>query len=329
MIKPNKKKRTSARSSDKAVDPITTRDQKGNRAGLIITVIVVAVMAAVLGIGYFQYYVAPFRRTVITVDDTAIRMDYFLKRASLSGAAPLSMLQALTNEQIIKLEAPQYGIVVTPEDIDREMRSLASGDNGTISEGEFREWYRQKLNETRLTDREYREITNINLLARGLQGHLAERIPTVAEQVHLYGILLPSYEDAEKTRARWEAGEEFADLARELSVDRTTKENGGEMGWLPRGIFRFDHIVFNLSPGEVSTPIPSQSAPSDDEPYYLFMVTEKAAAREIDEDSLQQMKLMVLDTWLPGAIQLHSVSYNFNSETDAWIKWQLSKMASK
>jgi hypothetical protein len=49
-----------------------------------------------------------YQRTIITVDDVTISMDYFLRRTRLADADPMIMLDVLTKEQLIILEAPQY-----------------------------------------------------------------------------------------------------------------------------------------------------------------------------------------------------------------------------
>ncbi|MBI2328894.1 MAG: hypothetical protein HYU85_04590, partial [Chloroflexi bacterium] len=127
----------------------------------IIVAVVVVLMAVIIGVFYYQYNIAPFRRTIITVDDTTIDTGYFIKRTRLAGADPMTMLNSLTNEQLIKLVAPRYVGEVSPEDIDQGLRSAARGGSETISENEFKEWYRQQLNESGLSDAEYKEITRL------------------------------------------------------------------------------------------------------------------------------------------------------------------------
>jgi len=325
----SKKKRMADRPVEKAPgSKATDSDQKGRRTPYIIALVVVAVILIIFGFFYNQEYVAPFRRTIITVDGTSIDMGYFLKRSRLAGADPFVMLDTLTNELLIKQGAPRYVGEVTPEDIDRELRRIARGGSETISESEFKEWYRQQLNETRFSESEYRELIYTGVLAARLHEYLAERVPTVAEQVHLHIILFETYEDAEKIRARWEAGEDFADLAREASIDELSREKGGDMGWLPRGVMEstFDYVAFSLSPGDVSEPLPYVSEPSSTQVlYYLLMVSEKADARELDEDSLQRLRGRVLEDWLSEGKKFYEISFNFNSEIYAWLNWQLSK----
>ena len=59
------------------------------------------------------------------------------------------------------------------------------------------------------------------------------------------------------------------------------------------------------------------------------MVSERAT-REIDEDKLEILKGQALNTWLNTVTAIHDVSLHglnngFDSETYAWINWQLSK----
>ncbi|MFC1987905.1 peptidylprolyl isomerase [Chloroflexota bacterium] len=307
---------------------------KGKRTGFIIASVVIILILIIVGIGYYLSGDARYRSlNIITVDDTTIRMDYFIKRAGLAGADPMSMLFRLTHEQLIKLGAPRYGIEVSPEDIDQGLRIIASGGSGNISDNEFREWYRQQLNESKLSDAEYREITRTNLLAARLQEYLAERVPTVAEQVHLHAIILRTSEDAYEVRARWEAGEDFAGLAREVSLDEVSGEKGGDIGWFPGGVLspELDYTAFSLNTYDVSEPIPynidtsSSGSEASSTIYYLIMVSEKDASRELDENNLQGVRSQALTSWLSEETQFHEIKYNFNSEIQAWINWQLSK----
>ena len=307
----------------------TAGDQKGRRTAFIIAAVVIVLILIIVRVSLY-IDAAPFRRTIITVDDISIKMDYFLMRTRLAGVDSNEMIDALTNEQLIKIEAPQYVTEVSPEDIDQTLREVARGESETISESEFKEWYRQLLNEVGLSDSEYEEIVAISLLTSRFHEYLAERVATVAEQVHIYATVLKTYEDAEEVRARWVDGEDFTDLAREVSLDEVSGEQGGDFGWLPRGILPpgFDRVVFNLAIDDVSEPLAyaSDLASAEIEVFfYLLMVSEKADAREIEEGSLQILQAKILDDWLLEEIKFHEVEWNFTSEIYWWITWQLAK----
>lgn len=302
------------------------KDRKGRRAPFIIAAVVVVLILVIVGVSLYVN-AAPFRRIVITVDGLTVNMEYFLMRTRLAGLESLEMLSVLTNEQVIKIEAPRYVDEVSPEDIDQVLKGMARGDSDTISDSEFKEWYRQLLNGIDLSDSEYKEIITISLLTARLGEYLAERMPTVAEQVYLYAILLKTYEDAGEVKVRWEAGEDFTDLAREVSLDEVSGDKGGDFGWLPRGVLPrgFDRVVFSLTIDDVSEPLSYTDPASAETFFYLTMVSEKAEAREIDEEPLQMLKTQVLEEWLLEEIQFHEVEWDFNSETAAWISWQLAK----
>ena len=256
-------------------------------------------------------------------------MGYFIKRARLATGAQDSIsstLQELTNELLIKQGVPRYGIEASPEDIDQALRRIARGESETISESEFKEWYRQQLNESKLSNSEYRDLVHTNLLRAHLYRYLAERVPTVTEHVHLHAIVVNTYEDAEKIRARWEAGEDFAALAMEFSLDEESKETGGDLGWIPIGAWdAADYAASSLEPGEVSEPLMLT-----EEFYHLLMVSEKADAREVDENYLPALWDKASRDWLAAESQLQEVSWHglnngYDSETQYWIGWQLQK----
>jgi len=283
----------------------------------------IAVILLTIGIIYYQFNIAPFRRVIITVDDSEVRMGYFLKRTELAGANTMDMLEILAGEQIVKSEAPHYGINVTEEEVDQELRRIAESENDNVTDSEFQEWYRQQLSKTGLSNNEYRDLIGTRLLAARLNEYWAQKVPTVAEQVHLYAILVRKYEEAQKVKEKVEAGEDFASLAQEVSLHEESRQRGGELGWFPWGVMNpsIDYVIFNLDIDEISEPLPAEDG------YYLFLVAEKAAAREIDEESVKALQSKALENWLLGEMQYHDIEYNFDPEISAWINWQLSKMA--
>lgn len=58
-------------------------------------------------------------------------------------------------------------------------------------------------------------------------------------------------------RERIEAGEDFAELAREYSQDPGSAEQGGDLGWVEAGVMpdAFEDALYALAPGSVSEPV--------------------------------------------------------------------------
>jgi foldase protein PrsA len=342
------KKKQGQKKLELAPEPTATkfavqRERKGKRTAYIIAGLVIAVILIIFGVFYYQSYVAPFRRVIITVDDIQIRMGYFLDRTRIAGTDPMSMLYSLANEQLVKLGAPRYGITVTDQEIDQELRRIASGGSGniTVTEAEFKEWYRQRLNETKLSDSQYRELVGTGLLATRLQDYLVKHMPTAVEQIHLNVIVVTTEEEALKVKDRLNAGESFAAVAKEVSLDTASKENGGDVGWVPRGVTSFDGIAFSLNIGEVSDPIPyyadttsSSSTSSAPSAYFVIMISEKADAREVEDKYVSVVQAQAVKDWLDEESQQHNIAFHglkgdgFDSYTYAWINMQLAKTQS-
>lgn len=298
---------------------------------MILAVVLVIVVGVIVGVMIYRERVGPFRAAVLEVDDSSVTMRYFLKRLYVSREDPMAVFQALIEDQIIKQTAPEspFFIEVSEEDVDQFIAEIATGDNETVSDAEVEEWYRQRLNETPFSDSEFRDLMHTNLLRRTMHDHLSERVPTVAEQVHLYVIAQPSLDKATELRNRLEAGEDFLQLAQDENSDERLKSEGGDLGWYPRGVLaaNLDRVAFDeLDANQVSEPLYLGG-----EFYGLILVAERAAARAISDEALQIIRATVLDKWFADEMQnhtitLHGLNNGYDSETDAWVNWQLQKM---
>jgi parvulin-like peptidyl-prolyl isomerase len=274
----------------------------------------------------YQQYLAPYRKVVLNVENTVVRMDYFLKRARMNGNDITSTIQQLTFEQIVKLEAKEIGITISNLDIDKTLLSAAASENVTassLSDKAFREWYSAELKSTDLSSTEYREMTRTLLTGNEIQAVIAQNIPDKLEQVHLHIIVLSSPADADKVRARLNSGEDFANVASQVSIDTQTAQYGGDLGWVPEGIFyAYDDVIFKLEIGQVSETVTSTSGSQ----YLLFMVSEKDPERSIDTNVRQQLAYYSFQSWLYQLIEQYTIEVNLDEETLAWVEWQLAKV---
>ncbi len=315
--------------------PETKPEEKkpsGRKTAIITTVVLFAVIAISIVVGLYFSVWKDMWSPVIIVNDETISMDYLIRRMKYIEETTdvLVMLETITEEEFIRQGAPRYVIEVTPDEIDEMLRDIARGENETISESEFKAWYRNELNETKFSDTEYRELVRTSLLAYRLNAYLIERIPTVAEQVHLYIILLPSFEDTEAALTRIEDGEDFSELARELSLDEESAEQGGDFGWWPQGALEpnLGWVAFHLEISQVSDPI---LIDEEGQQYVICMVTEKQSARDVEEDKLEVLKRVIFQVWLDyewETVDNHWLSLDggdFDTYTLQWIGLQLLK----
>lgn len=302
------------------VQPVEHSHQKSRwRSNLIIVSLVIASILIGAGIFYYRTYVEPFQKIVLTVDNQTIRRDYFLKRVRMAGGDPTLTLQQLAYEGVIKITAPQYGINISPADINEELNKEA-----TAATANFQEWYTNQLITTELSDYEYREIVRTNLLATHLLESMAKDIPTTAEQVRVYTIVTAKAEDAANARTRITKGENFTAVAVQISLDAQTKPKGGELGWIPRGVTPFDDVIFPLAVGQVSDPVAIDPAYPDISQYAIFMVSEKDPDRVIDTGPLQILRSRALYSLILQQMPQH-VKYSYTPADKAWVTEQLSK----
>jgi parvulin-like peptidyl-prolyl isomerase len=138
-----------------------------------------------------------------------------------------------------------------------------------------------------------------------------------------------SLADAQEVKRRLDGGEDFFALARELNVEEELKARGGDLGWYPRSGLteNLARAAFEeLEIGQSSSPLVF-----DEQLVVIILVAERAAARQIEEDTLQNLESRVLEDWLQQEyrhhrVVVHGLKNGFDGETEAWVRWQLQKM---
>jgi parvulin-like peptidyl-prolyl isomerase len=339
---PKKKKTFSPELSIKQKQEAEAAQRRKKNKNTIITVAsILAVIAIIIGIGYYLIYAMPMQRKIIQVNDDAINIDYLIKRCLMSDNPEDidSTRYKLAYELLIKQGAPQYGIEVTEADIDQAIRDAAKGTSEDITDAELREWLRKELNWNQLSEKQYRDYVKLSVAAQRLQALLQEVMPTTGEHVHFHYMLIQDYNEALEIKARLEEGEDFATIAREISMDEASAEDGGDKGWLPVEILGDDiqYVVSDLDIGEISMLVPMGSGEYTDTntdtfaPYAIIMITERAAAMEIEAGYLDVLKTTVLQKWLDersNQIRFlgQGTSGGYDSETEAWIFYQIRKL---
>ncbi len=324
----------------RTADAIPATGQRLSRRGLIVTIAVVVVaIALAISLSIYFIQIRPMQRPIIEVNDSVVSIGYLIRRMEAVGSADApAMLRKLRDEELIRQAGPRLGIEITDEEIVETLRQFARGDNESISDAEYRNWYRLELNESRLSDSEFKELWRVFLTGGRIQEIEASKAPTVAEQVRLSYILTESYEAAAAVFERLEAGEAFADLAAEVSIDAKTAGNGGELGWYPKAALDLRTVLaFDLTVGEYTGPM---LLADDSSLVGIFLATDRAASREIDADMLELVSSKAIVEWLSNEAQRSTTTYlgmDWNPQlerytlgdvTRAWIQWQLAKRTS-
>ena len=218
-----------------------------------------------------------------SLDDFTTRVDSFVQQNGGPGQIPLeSAAQAIAavqeqviEEQILVRYAGELGLAATDEEIQDEYASRMGINK---EDATFPTLLQEELDRTGMTEEEYKEVATAAVLRRKVLEKFKTEVPASAESVHYRQILVTTQAEADEIRRQLDAGADFATLAKEKSLDAATKENGGDAGWIPRGVLDKsveDHL-FGREPNQITTYPTSSNV-------YLYQVIEKSADRAVED----------------------------------------------
>ena len=228
--------------------------QKKRQRLILMTGIFVIVSAfAIVIVGWYLGQYKPLRETVIKVNDTEFTMDYYVEMLKIEGSynqtpdvsyVADSVLQNIPRNELIRQGALELGISVT----DEEVKNL--------------------LKENDLPDKEvYRDLVRHQLLIeRLLDVHFDPQVPLFAEQRRVMAMMLESSPQALDVRSKLVRGDDFSELAEEMSLEPFSRNKGGDFGWVPKTILldmlpaSIVDVIFEHDVGDLSRPIYDKEA---------------------------------------------------------------------
>ncbi|WP_339221465.1 peptidylprolyl isomerase [Paenibacillus sp. FSL H8-0332] len=148
------------------------------------------------------------------------------------------VLLSMLNHIVVDKEAAALGITVTDEEIEQELKR---GISGYSSEEQY---YQQMQSELGLSRQELREETAYRLTLQAIatagitvsEAEIDDYLEQNGErfaprkQMQLSIIQTSTYNEAGTVMDRLEQGEDFAELAREVSIDEESRQHGGSIG---------------------------------------------------------------------------------------------------
>jgi len=196
-------------------------------------------------------------------------------------------LEQMIDQELVRQAAVQLGIEVTDAQLEE---SVQKG----IEQGGGREKLDAWLEQNQLTYENYKELIRSDLLANAVRQKVVGDVPQTARQVHARHILVNSKEEALDILAKLKAGSDFADLAKEKSLDVVSRENGWDLGFFPAGIMtpEFEKAAFALEPNEISDVVQTPFG------FHIIQVLEVDPARELSQDMQQRIEDQTFRRWL-------------------------------
>jgi len=210
--------------------------------------------------------------------------DFYEEMKKLAGT------QFLEQIMIEKVLEDKYE--VSAEDIDAEFEEVKA---------QFGDEFQNALKESGLTEDTLRSNIKFNQLRnKAIADSITdEDIKAYYDQASMElkarHILVKDEETANEVIEKLNAGEDFATLAKELSEDTGSAENGGDLDWFTVGkmVTEFNDAAYALEINEISKPVKSQFG------YHIIQVTDK---REIEDfGTLEEKKDAIKETLIANA----------------------------
>lgn len=215
------------------------------------------------------------------------------------------LAQSLVNEEVFQLEAERMGISVSDAEVENnidQQRELSGGEEGLA----------RKLSEQGITLDQFKENVRKSMLFQKIYAEVVKDIPEFTdeealqyynqhkesfkkpENCRLSHIPVADEKTAKQVKARLDAGENFADLAKEFSLDPETKQKGGDLGELKMknsGMSpEIEQAMAALTVGQVSGPVKTGDG------YDVLRMDEIIPARQLDFDQVKESIKKQLDS---------------------------------
>jgi len=244
------------------------QQEKRRRIILGVGIAIVATVVVTVGVGWYTKDYKPLHQTVIRINDAEFNMDYYVKMLKFyAEGQPTQYMQLLANSLVIDIErnelvrqgAEKLGITVGDDAVDEELKSR----DPPLSK-DYRDWVRAEM-----------------LINRLRAEYFDQQVPVFAEQRHIMAMFLESESRADELRIRLENGEDFAELAGELSLESYSKLEEGDLGWHPEDVFTIllgDSIVSDYAfdaEEEVLSPPIYDEARTKNVGYWIIRILEQ------------------------------------------------------
>lgn len=190
------------------------------------------------------------------------------------------VLREMINDKLVLTKAIEDTVVVSDDEVERQIDAQVQalvrqyGSERRLEEiygmpigkikREIREDVKKRLMIEKLKQQKFGTITVSGYEVEQFYNTYKDSLPEVPEMVELYHIMMipkpvdsverAVYQKAKAILDSIKNGGNFEYFAKVYSEDRATADDGGDLGWVRRGMFvkEFEEAVFRLQEGQVS-----------------------------------------------------------------------------
>lgn len=324
--------------------------QRKSRPFIFVAAIVLIGLLAIPVYAYFQVFVFPPRELALRVAGTeytrgdVVNFIRFNQRMSEDLGVPFEIgnslfdaLQTLQENELAFQLAPRYGITVSSDEVDERVVSILGFVAVTIAERESREYLdnveearRQFIHRIAMDESVFRDFIRKSMFRERLRAVVAEEIPRVQAQIHLYEIIL--FDRDPETRRAMErdltSGDPVEEVVLRYSDDPNVLRDLGDRGWYPFGVSpEIDALLFGLdSDGNRLLPLrtPSDGRYDGEANWWSYIVVEEVNdAREIDEENFDALATRGMTIFLNRERANFDLYMVLDSEIFDWVNNQV------
>jgi len=214
------------------------------------------------------------QEVVATVDDAKITKEEFLEK--LKKWAGEAVLMGMIDDILVEREAQKEGVNATDDEVKMKVEIFRRLN---VPPGVD---FKQDLVNNGTTLARITDTFRIGLLIEKIiakrenitvsEDEIKEEFKKISKERRVRFILVKSEEDAIALQQKFGEGSfGFSELAKQYSQDPESREKGGDLGWIRRGMLPpyFEDVIFKLKIGKVSEPIWTRYG------FYFFTVEEE------------------------------------------------------
>ncbi len=296
-----------------------------------IAVLAIAAVA-MLGAAYWSEYRENQGRpesVAVEIGDTKIPLRFFTQRVKsfvqqsggpaqtdLLGLAIPATVDQLVEEVALRRFGSELGASVTEEEIKNQVASqLAIKPD----DPDFEKKLQETLDATGYTREEYRQMAEASLLKNKARDKMILDLPQSALSIHYRQIIVGSQAEAEQIKQEIEGGADFASLAKARSLDSSTRDKGGDVGWMPKDVLPAQAAdqILAAEVGKVEIIAGTAGA-------ILYEVLEAPVERTLDEGSKPKLGEAKLREWVESKRQELDVRELVSTDIDK-LQWLLDR----
>lgn len=273
-------------NSDSGESNVSGNSNNSKSKGLIIILIILFIGALAAAAFFYQR-----SQVVATVNGERItKDDYYQAMMDYYGD---EILEEMINRKLILQEGQRLDVSVTQEEVDEEIDAIKNQFNSEEEFYQTLEEYGDSIDDLmdmietdklleKIAMHDY-DVGEEELKTYFLDNQMWFDIP---EEIRLSHILVNSVEEANEVIRRLNGGDDFAELAGELSIDTFSKDEGGDLGFVERGelAYQFDEVfedvAFSLDIEEYSEPVETYRG------VHIICVLDRKETREVTYDEV-------------------------------------------